>query len=75
MKNVTINIDEVARWARIKAAEDETSISKLVGAMLCEKMPMKKSYEASMQRFLARKPMRLRGLKDRYPSREELHER
>ena len=76
MKNVTITLDEeVARWARIRAAEEETSVSKLVGEMLREKMLMEKSYEASMQRFLARKPVRLRGSKERYPSREELHER
>jgi hypothetical protein len=76
MKNVTITLDEeVARWARTKAAEEETSVSKLIGEMLREKMLMEKSDEASMQGFLARKPVRLRGLKDRYPSREELHER
>jgi hypothetical protein len=76
MKNVTITLDEeVARWARIKAAEEETSVSRLVGEMLREKMGKGKAYEASMHRFLARKPVRLRGPKDRYPGREELHER
>jgi hypothetical protein len=35
MKNVTITLDEkVARWARIRAAEEETSLSRLVGEML-----------------------------------------
>jgi hypothetical protein len=38
MKNVTITLDEeVARWARIRAAELETSVSRLVGQMLKEK--------------------------------------
>jgi hypothetical protein len=38
MKNVTITLDEkVARWARIKAAEKDTSVSRLVGEMLREK--------------------------------------
>jgi hypothetical protein len=74
MKNVTITLDEeVARWPRIKAAEEETSVSRPVGEMLREKMLREKSHEASMQRFLARKPVRLRGSKDRCNSREELH--
>jgi hypothetical protein len=35
MKNVTITIEEdVARWARIRAAEEETSLSRRVGEML-----------------------------------------
>ena len=35
MKNVTITLkEEVARWARIKAAEKNTSVSRLVGEML-----------------------------------------
>ena len=39
MKNVTITLDEeVARWARIIAAEQNTSVSRLVGEMLREKM-------------------------------------
>jgi predicted HicB family RNase H-like nuclease len=39
MKNVTITLDEeVARWARIKAATQETSVSRLVGEILKEKM-------------------------------------
>ncbi len=76
MKNVTITLDEeVARWARIKAAEHDTSVSRLVGEMLREKMLREKAYETSMRRFLARKPVMLRASGDRYPSREELHER
>ena len=39
MKNVTITLDEeVARWARIRAAERDTSLSRLVGKLLREKM-------------------------------------
>jgi plasmid stability protein len=38
MKNVTITLDEeVARWARILAAEHNKSVSRLVGEMLREK--------------------------------------
>jgi hypothetical protein len=76
MKNVTITVDEeVARWARIRAAEENTSVSRLVGEMLREKMLREKAYETSMHRFLARNPVKLRAPGDRYPGREELHER
>ncbi len=76
MKNVTITLDEeVARWARIKAAEQDTSVSRLVGEMLREKMASEHSYQSSMKRYLSRKPSPLsrRGVK--YPTREEIHER
>ncbi len=75
MKNVTITLDEdVARWARIRAAERETSVSRLVGEMLREKMLEEESYQAAMQTYLSQKPQ---GLKDPgviYPKRETLHE-
>ncbi len=39
MKNVTILLDEeTVRWARIHAAEHNTSVSRLVGELLREKM-------------------------------------
>ena len=76
MKNVTITLDEeVARWARIKAAEAETSVSRLVGEMLREKMITEQSYRVAMQRFLGKKPRRLSEPEAVYPMRDELHER
>ena len=39
MKKVTITLDEeVARWAPIRHVEPETSVSRLVGGVLREKM-------------------------------------
>jgi hypothetical protein len=76
MKNVTITLDEeVARWARIKAAELETSVSRLVGEMLREKMLDEQSYQSAMQRFLSKQPRPLSEPGMQYPSREELHAR
>jgi hypothetical protein len=75
MKNVTITLDEeVARWARIKAARENTSVSRLVGEMLQEKMAHEAGYDAAMQRYfsIAPSPLRKSG---KYPSREALHER
>lgn len=75
MKNITIVVDEeVARWARIWAAEEDSSVSQLVGQLLREKMEQLQGYRAAMRRDLARAPKALkRGGK--YPTREELYDR
>jgi hypothetical protein len=76
MKNVTITLDEkVARWARIKAAEQDTSVSRLVGEMLREKMMSERSYHSSMRRYLSREAHPLSKPGKSYPTREEIHER
>lgn len=76
MRNVTITLEEeVARWARIQAAEHDTSVSRLVGEMLKEKMLEEERYGEAMRDYLARGARRLKSEGDRYPSREELHDR
>lgn len=45
LKNVTITLDtEVAHWARRKAADENTSVSKLIGRMLEKEMRASDSY-------------------------------
>jgi plasmid stability protein len=76
MKNMTITLDEeVARWARIRAAEKDTSVSRLVGEMLREKMRNEAVYQSAMQQYLTQRPKKLKKPGTRYPRREELHER
>jgi len=76
MKNVTITLDkEVARWARIRAAEEETSVSRLVGELLREKMLNEGCYRSSMQNYLAQSPRLLKKTGYKYPDREALHAR
>lgn len=76
MKNVTITLDEeTAAWARVQAARQDMSVSRMIGEMLEARMREHSEYEQAMQQFLARKPVRLRRGGDRYPKREELHER
>lgn len=76
MKNVTITLEEeVARWARIRAAELETSVSRLVGEMLHEKMVTERGYRAAREQFSAVEPRRLREPGQTLPSRGELHDR
>lgn len=75
MRNVTITLDEeTARWLRIEAAEKNTSVSRLVGELLRERMTSEQGYESAMQEYLKRKPRRLRG-DSPLPTREELHDR
>jgi hypothetical protein len=74
LRNVTVTLEEdVARWARIEAAQKETSVSRYLGDLLKERMLEKSAYESAMRRALARKPfIKTDG---RYLSREEAHER
>jgi hypothetical protein len=74
LKNITISLEEnVARWARLEAARRETSVSRLLGEILKERMLAKDSYERAMRRSLARKPFL--NTDGRYLSREEVHDR
>lgn len=76
MKNLTIVLDEdVARWARVWAARHDTSVSRMVGTMLEEKMAEEQNYEALKAVFLSREPRRLGSRTGSLPTRDELHER
>jgi hypothetical protein len=74
LRNVTVTLEEnVARWARLEAARQDTSVSKFLGAILKERMKEKDSYETAMRRALARKPFPKTD--GRYPTREEIYDR
>jgi plasmid stability protein len=76
MKNVTITLEEnVARWARVRAAEMDKSLSRLVGEILKEKMREEDEYLKSKQQYLSIEARRLKGTRQKYPPREKLHER
>lgn len=76
MKNVTITLEEdVARWARIQAAEKDTSVSRLVGELLREKMIGEGNYKSAMQHYLSQAPRQLKRPEATYLAREQLHER
>jgi hypothetical protein len=74
LRNVTVTLEEpVARWARIEAARKDTSVSRLLGAILKERMLNSDGYERAMRRALGRKAfLKTEG---RYLSREETHDR
>lgn len=73
MKNVTITVEEpVLEWVRIEAAKRNSSVSRLVGEMLAEKMRHNDAYERAYQEWLA-DTTRLRSDGAPYPKREELY--
>ena len=74
LRNVTVTLEEeVAQWARIEAARQDTSVSRLLGELLKDRMSAQRGYEQAMRRALRRKPF-LRS-KGRYLTREEVHDR
>ncbi len=76
MKNVTITLDEeVARWARIMAAEQNTSVSRLVGELLREKMIEEQTYQIAMQQYLSQPAKMLKNPEEKLPAREALYDR
>lgn len=76
MRNVTITLDEeVARWARVRAAQLNTSVSRLLGEVLRDLMVREQGYDSAMRQYLAGQPQQLSRTRRAYPSREELHAR
>ncbi len=53
MKNVTITVeDAVLDWARVEAARRGSSVSRMVGEMLAEKMRQEDAYAQAMRAAL-----------------------
>lgn len=76
VKNVTITLDEdVARWARIRAAELDTSVSRMLGELLREQMARHVTYQTEMQQYLVREPRPISEPGSLYPKRAELYDR
>ena len=74
LRNVTVTLEEaVARWARLEAARQDISVSRLLGEFLKERMIEKEGYQRAMRRALARNPFL--NTDGRYLSREEAHDR
>ncbi|MGH7728065.1 MAG: CopG family transcriptional regulator [Vulcanimicrobiaceae bacterium] len=74
LRNITVTLEEdVARWARLEAARKETSVSRLLGGILKERMVEADGYERAMRSALARKPFLKSG--GRYLTREQAHDR
>ena len=76
MKNITVTLDEkTAAWVRVYAAKHDMSLSRYLGELLHKTMLESRGYEIAMERFLARKPARLKAATASYPTREDVNDR
>jgi hypothetical protein len=74
LKNMTITVSEdAARWARRRAADENTSVSKLVGRMLEDQMRQTDEYWRAYKRW--KKFRGIPGLSENRLTREEANAR
>ncbi len=74
LKNITITLpEEVAHWARKKAAEENTSVARLVGKMLEAQMRQTDDYQDAYRLWQSLKPMDIDA--EHRLSREDAHAR
>jgi plasmid stability protein len=75
MRNVTVTLeDEVVQWAKVRAAKEDTSVSRMLGELLRERMLGERRYQRAMDTWLRARPRRLKRAGP-YPRREAVHER
>ena len=76
LKNITITLPEdLARCLRVRAAENERSVSKWVAELLAGMRRQEDNYDVAMKRALEVKPRKMEWVDGRKPTREELHDR
>ena len=74
MSNMTVTVDEdVLRWAKVWAAKQGTSVSRLVGELLRERMLQDDAYALAMEAYLSIPPRQISD-SGRYPKREALYD-
>lgn len=75
-RNLTIRVsDEAARWARRKAAEEDTSISRWLGDLLERQMRQGEAYWAAYEHWKKLRPERAPVPASQRWSRTETHAR
>jgi predicted transcriptional regulator len=76
MKNITVTLDdETAKWLRIKAAEQNQSMSRFLGDLLQQQMKDRIAYQRAMESWLAKAPYVLREAGEHLPTRDEIYDR
>ena len=76
MKNVTITLPEdTARWLRVRAAEDDRSVSRWIAELIERMRRREDEYDVAMRRALAIRPRKIDWPEGRKPTREELYGR
>ena len=69
-----MTLNNLARWLRVRAAEDDRSVSRWIAQLLAEMRRRDDEYEVAKKEFLAVKPHRMEWVDGRKPTREELHD-
>ncbi len=68
MKNITISLeDDVAQWARVWAAKQNASVSKMLGKVLKAKMVQEEGYDLAMNKYLSSTSSPLKARTDDLP--------
>ena len=76
LRNLTVTLDEETfAKARVRAAERNLSLSRFIGELLRRELRHDDEYESAYRTWRAAKPFALKGDAERYPKREELHDR
>ena len=76
LRNITVTVEpEVARWARVKAAREDLSLSASIGKLLKDRMVEEEAYEVSRGQCSSVPCARAYLSDGPYPGREELHDR
>ena len=71
MKNITITMeDAAAEWVRIEAAKRNSSVSRMLGEMVTEKMRHDDAYAVAMREALCFKPIEFVGA---YLTRDDIY--
>ena len=76
MRNVTVSLPEdTARWVRVRAAQEDRSVSRWLAELLDGMRRREDDYDAAMDRLLAIQPEKLNWIAGRRPTREEIYDR
>ncbi len=76
MKNITVTLpEECARWVRVRAAQEDRSVSRWLAELLEGMRRRDDDYDAAMERLLAIRPQKLNWIEGRRPTREEIYDR
>lgn len=67
--------DDLARWLRVRAAEDDRSVSRWVADLLAGIRCREDEYEIATKEFMDVKRRRMEWVGARKPTRDELHDR
>lgn len=67
--------DETARWVRLEAARRDTSMSRLIGELLRERMADDDRYERAQRSYLERPAVEISAGSGSYPARGDLYDR